>query len=220
MLMHVLVWVGSVVCSTSSNKEFSVLDQRIWSVCSKNGSCSCGPDIFDAIVCTEDQAVINIQDCYCMFYDKENRVPYIGTCFFSCFNRLPLSNPHQKPFYSVEHYSVENASLFNEAICSNVTTLINTNREGRFCGRCKSEFGLAVYSYHYTACIKCTDYSYKNWIKYFAVALLPLTLFIFLVIILKINVPSSHLNGTIFMMQCLTSPVAFTFVWWYCEFLW
>ena len=44
----------------------------------------------------------------------------------------------------------------------------------------------------------------KNWLKYFAVALLPLTVFYFLVVILRISVASSHL---IFALQCLLSPL-------------
>ena len=38
-------------------------------------------------------------------------------------------------------------------------------------------------------------------------ALLPLTVFYFLVVILRISVASSHLNGIIFALQCLVSPL-------------
>ena len=43
--------------------------------------------------------------------------------------------------------------------------------------------------------------------KYFVVALLPLTVFYFLVVILRISVASSHLNGIVFALQCLFSPL-------------
>ena len=91
-------------------------------------------------------------------------------------------------------------------MCAYDTTRVKQNREGRFCGKCKDSYGLAVYSYHYTSCIECTDYGYKNWIKFFAIALLPLTVFVFLLIIFKINVASSRFNGLIFMIQCTTFP--------------
>ncbi len=203
MLIYILLVLISGILNLSSSQESS---KRIWSVCNKNGSCSCGQDVFDAILCNYDDDTIRIQDCYCMFYDQETSMPYVGTCLFTCFNRLPSWKLSRIFFYSIEHYTVENASLFNEQICSNNATLTDNNRQGRFCGQCKSEFGIAAYSYHYTSCIECADNDYRNWIKFFAAALLPLTLFVFLIIIMKINVPSSHLNGIIFMMQCMASP--------------
>ena len=186
---------------TASSKENFASEERIWSVCSENGSCSCGPDLYSVIQCTENSEFIKIQNCYCMFYDEQLNMSLLGTCQFSCNNYLMPGF-----FYYIERYAVANGSLFNIATCSNTTTVIETYREGRFCGQCRSGYGLAAYSYQYTVCIECTDYSYKSWIKYFSIALLPLTLFVFLVIILKINVPSSHLNGAIFTMQCITFP--------------
>ncbi len=108
--------------------------------------------------------------------------------------------------YLSRRYSVSDV---NSSTCSdNSTHDIDTNHEGHFCGRCKEGYGLAacIYSYHYTTCIPCRDYGYKNWIKYFVIALLPLTLFYFLVVILRINVTSSHFNGIVFSLQCLMSP--------------
>ncbi len=81
------------------------------------------------------------------------------------------------------------------------------HREGRFCGRCQVDYGLAVYSYQYTNCIPFTDYGLKNWLKYFAVSLLPLTLFYILVVTLRLSVTSSRLNGVLFILQCLMSPL-------------
>ena len=107
-------------------------------------------------------------------------------------------------YYHINRYSIQNASDMNTAICDPRNS---TNREGRFCGRCKKNYGLAAYSYHYASCIPCTDYGYKNWLRYFAVALLPLTLFYFLLVTFKINVNSSHLNGLVFIFQCVSSPV-------------
>ena len=205
-MLHFVIWILLTIYASLSScgKSISPSDQKVWSVCNENGTCTCGPDLFDAVLCNEDE--IRIQDCYCMFYDMQTNTSSMGTCFFSCFNRLS-NDKQQYIFYSVEHYSISNGSLFNADICNNDFTLASMNREGRFCGRCKSGFGLAAYSYHFTACIECTDYGYKNWIKYFAIALLPLTLFVILIIVLKINVPSSHLNGVVFGMQIFTSPI-------------
>ncbi len=91
-----------------------------------------------------------------MYYDEDNNETILGNCMQTCF-LIHLT------------YSIKNASLFNNDVCNKYK---NTNREGRFCGRCKEGYGLAAYSYHYTTCIPCTDYGYENWIKYFTVALL------------------------------------------------
>ncbi len=203
MIVYALVWLSCSVQSFSS-EEVYVSDRRIWSVCYNNGSCSCGPNIRNAVMCTEGEEFIKIHNCYCIFYDQEKNTSFLGTCMSSCYNQLG-THPNFL-YYSVDHYSIANARRFNAEIC-NATTHVQINREGRFCGKCSNQFGLAAYSYHYIQCIECKNYGYKNWIKYFAVALLPLTLFILLVILLKVYVPSSHLNGIIFMMQCLTSPI-------------
>ncbi len=110
MSINLVVWTTFL----SVSKVIAFSNQKIWSVCNNNGSCSCGPNIYSAVLCSESE--IKIQDCYCMFYDQENGVPYVGRCPFSCIDRVHYDE-HQYVFYSVEHYSVENASLFNDAIC-------------------------------------------------------------------------------------------------------
>ena len=200
-----VVYFLALFCScaglTLSSKPSPLSDRQVWSVCDNNGSCSCGPNVSHAVICRDGDSTIVIQNCYCMFYDEDANTSLLGTCLLSCDYQLNVDQP------SINFYSIHrNVSLFNKDICANDTAWIKKNREGRFCGRCQETYGLAVYSYHYSSCIKCTDYGYKNWIKFFAVALLPLTVFVFVVIIFKINVPSSRLNGLIFMMQCITFP--------------
>ena len=100
---------------------------------------------------------------------------------------------------------MENATKVNDDVC---TSVIHTHREGRFCGRCKQGYGLAAYSYHYTSCIPCKDYGYKNWLIYFTVALLPLTLFYIFMVVFKVSFTSSYINGFVFSIQCALSPIA------------
>ena len=108
----------------------------------------------------------------------------------------PLSNFLDPPLYAFSHVfmieivTVTETSTFNADLCFDML-----NRQGRFCGKCKEGHGLAVYSYQYYSCIQCRDYGYKNWLKYFTVALLPLTLFYILAVLLRLNVTSSTLNG-------------------------
>ena len=177
-------------------------DHKIWSMCGSDG-CKCGAAIHGSVqYCSND--TLWIQPCYCMFYDETRNVTMLGSCLFTCYNFR--SSGIQNYYYPVKRYSVKNAASLNDEMCSPSISSIDTNRTGRFCGRCKEGHSLAVYSYHYTSCIPCTDYGYKNWLRYFAVSLLPLTLLYFLVISLKISVTSSKLNGLIFFAQCVASP--------------
>ena len=64
-----------------------------------------------------------------------------------------------------------------------------------------------MYSYHYISCVKCKNYGYKNWLKYFTIALFPQTIFYILALLLKINVTSSSSSGILVICQCTTIPV-------------
>lgn len=197
-LVLLLLFVCLMELSFASGSTASIVGRKVWSECHPNGSCSCGSDVGAAVVCKEDSELIYIQPCFCMYYDSEENKTLLRNCLITCFHFTIYGNLYN----SIKRYPVENAALFNEAVCSESSTNIISNR---FCGRCKEGYGLAVYSYHYTSCTPCTDYSYKNWLLYFTVALLPLTIFYFLVVTLKFNVAGSGLNGTIFVLQCLMS---------------
>ncbi len=129
----------------------------------------------DAVRCSDDANTLQVQPCYCMFYEVSENRTLAGNCMPTCYT-IGISRYYQ----SLTRYSVQNGSLFNEDMCSSLIA-VDTHREGRFCGRCKKDYGLAVYSYHYTSCTPCKDYSYKNWLRYFAVSLLPLTALYFIV---------------------------------------
>ena len=177
--------------------------RKVWSDCT-NGACSCGNDVHRTVLCSTD--FVMIRPCYCMYYDQEYNASLLGRCLSSCFY-TKFNDSIGELYYQIKRFPVNNSTVFNDFVCNIQFFHKNTNREGRFCGRCKEGYGLAVYSYHYTSCIPCTDYGYKNWLRYFAVALLPLTLFYFLVVVFRINVTSSYLNGIVLTVQCILSPI-------------
>jgi len=61
-----------------------------------------------------------------------------------------------------------------------------------------------VYSYS-LACVECSNYT-MNWIKYIAVAFLPLTLFLGVIIVFRLRVTSGLLNGFVFVTQIYSVP--------------
>ena len=133
---------------------------------------------------------IKLESCYCMYYDSTQNQSIVGHCYFSC--TIPPT-----------HTKISSSTEFNADICS---TLGHLNRVGRFCGQCNDSYGLAAYSYHYRECIPCQDYGYKNWLRYFAVAFLPLTVFYIVAVLLSFNITSSSFNGMVFVLQCIVSP--------------
>ena len=160
-----------------------------------NSVCACSS--YDPLACHNESEEICIQLCSCVYYDPDLNLTVVGSCFFSCYE------------YSGTTMKITSSAEFNEDICDKYGSL---NRTGHFCGQCNSSYGLAAYSYEIMQCIPCQDYGYKNWIKYFAVALLPLTVFYILAVLLSFNVTSSSLNGIVLVIQCITSPVQMTLI--------
>ena len=200
ILLEIMLAAASLNLTVSTDSPFP--KQGVWSICDED-TCKCGNSLHNVVECSEDDLLI--QPCYCMYYDESQNMSLVGNCMYTCFyvHMGNKANYH----YPTKHYSVDNASSFNHEICDPSISYRETFREGRFCGRCKKGYGLAAYSYHYTRCIDCSDHGVKNWLRYFAVALLPLTLFYFLVVIFRINVTTSHLNGVVFVIQCIGSSL-------------
>ena len=180
-----------------------ISDRKVWSVCS-NGSCECGDDIEDTVLCSEGS--LYIQPCFCVYFEAESNATILGSCILTCFYVHNLDHTGRNS-YEIARYSVSNGTFVNIRICGCEYSHQNMHRQGRFCGGCEEGYGLAAYSYNYLDCVPCSGYGYKNWLIYFTVALLPLTVFYFIVVVMKLNVPSSHLNGTVFVIQCFTSTI-------------
>ena len=139
-----------------------------------------------------------------MYYNNFTNKTELGTSLFTCFN------PQRKPQFKVHRCSVSNYSAFNEEMCnpvsrSNIKLL--SYREGRFCGKCQQNHGLAVYSYHLSSCVPCSEYKHISWLKYIAIALGPLTVFYFIVALFGVNLAAGKMNGLIFSVQVIMSPI-------------
>jgi len=208
-LQILLLW--SSIFSAYSNQDHPIMgggrrslsSPKIWSK-PRNGSWVCGDSIYRAIQCDDDSDYIKIARCYCIYYDVESQGSQFGTCLASCFN------PQFGAYFKVRRYSVENASFFNRDMCVETyseSIQYVTHRTGRFCGRCQHNYGLSIYSYQFSACIPCHGNNHLNWVKYMAISLIPLGVFYFLVVALKVNFTSSYLNGVVTSIQIIVSPV-------------
>ena len=150
-----------------------------------NGSiaCECGSDLGLTINCDEISGQVVLHENYCMTYGIHNVSLVVGKCNFA--------SKHHSYALPVEPF------LLNKK-CEDY------GRTGQLCGKCKDGYAPPVYSYNFS-CVECTDYSY-NWVKYIAVAFLPLTLFFLVVILFRISVTTGLLDVFIFFSQMISFP--------------
>ena len=157
-----------------------------------SNKCTCGVDNHHTVKCDQSVDQVYILDSYRMTYDKSNREVIVGASLYGMFT--PNDN------YETYHLVPMNKSQLNEAMCGRY------NRKGRLCGECKEGYSPLVYSYD-IHCRKCTETESKhNIIKYVGVAFVPLTLFYFLVVLLKLNANSPSLHGFILCAQLVSAP--------------
>ena len=127
----------------------------------RNGTCHCGSTVHGVVTCNEQTKEVMVLDCYCMTNDSTNQT-VVGACLYNCNN---LS-------YNAEYQD----NVYHQAP-SNCTDL---HRKGTLCGECENDYFPRAYSYDMD-CIKCTSYS---WWTFIAVAYLPLTIFITIILVL------------------------------------
>ena len=141
--------------------------------------------------------VFYVEDCYCVtYYDHDTCGVLLGPCPYGCgftTDKRSWSGQLNNPL-------PRNFSELNHAMCGRL------NRDGPMCSKCRKNFSPLVYSYD-LKCIACTD-SYHNWLKFIAVAFIPLTLFYLVVILFRIDAASPYLYGFITLNQALASPIS------------
>ena len=151
----------------------------------KDRECLCGSSIGGAVYCVSytNFSAVNIKLKYfCIFYSEEFNNTLIGTCPYGSGGQVPT----------------EVSELKNNKMCSYL------HRKGQLCGQCEDNYTLPLYSY-YLGCVKCKDYNY-GWIKFIAIAFIPLTFFYIIVIVFRISATSSTLNGYVLCSQLWATP--------------
>ena len=167
-----------------------------------NGTaCECGSDLDGIIHCDPRVEYILVLNGYCMTYDNNTGMTIVGVCLHNFFN---VSNAIASPYLSNYHKVPADASQLNEAMCGDF------NRQGQLCGECKDGYTFPVYSYE-LACMNCT-YSRYNWVKYFFVAYVPLTLFLFAIIFLRISTTSPPMVAFVLVSQFCSAPLVVRFL--------
>ncbi len=183
-----LVFYTACLAAVSANVD---PDQECQVRFQDNDVCVCSThDPEGQVKCHNDTQTIEIRPCTCLYYDKHLNQTVMGACFYTCYEHDNIL------------MKVNNSTDFNDNFCHYDGP---TNRQGFFCYGCNETLALAVHSYLLIDCVPCEDYGYKNWFKYFAIALLPQTLFYILFVLLSCNITSSNFGGIILVMQCIAA---------------
>ena len=133
--------------------------------------------------------------CNCLTYNDRLNTTEVGYCFYNCYYYGKLTD-----LSGTYNAIPRNISQLDDALCGRY------DRTGILCGQCRNRKVLPVYSYN-MSCIHCSDTGWLNLAKYIAVAYVPLTCFRLIIIILKINIPTSSIQGYVLTCQMISTPV-------------
>ena len=177
-------------------KHTNNCQNRTWLVESTDGECVCANSLDGIIYCDSNTKEVYISSQFCMSYDQMRgeevvaRCPYIYTSFYELnttnigmFVKLPAD------VGELEHL-----------LCSQL------NRKGYFCSKCMEHHRFPMYP-DFLKCVKCDPRHYaRNWVLYIAISFGPLTVFLILVLCLRINAASAPMNSFIFVSQIISLP--------------
>ena len=181
--IQALVEVASVENATSDSTECPP-----WFIGDENRRlCRTGPDLGGIVYQDKKTLQTQLLECNCMTVTPDNSSLAVGACLYTCnaingYFPLPCITSH------LNHY-----------MCSDL------NRMGQLCGECKEGFAPPAYSYD-MKCTRCTHYHY-NWLKYLAVAFLPLTVFFVMVAAFSISFTSPLISSVVLVYQLVANEL-------------
>ena len=158
-------------------------------------NCNCA-DSLDGVIYCDPSRDIFIMSQYCMTIDNHSREEVVGRCPYTYvkFNNPNLTN--------IGHYYKIPSDVheLEYALCDKL------NRRGLLCGKCKDGYGYRMYP-DFIKCVECPlNLIARNWLLYVLISFGPLTLFLMLVVCLRINAASPPLNALVFISQIITQP--------------
>ena len=170
------------------NHIHNITECPTWQLWNKtSNSCECGNALDGLINCNKVDKSLKILACYCMTESKLLNKIVVGNCLYTCTRKYWTRLPNEP-------------SELDNATCQPF------KRTGQFCGDCIDNHAPPAYSYT-IECVKCTSFATKyNWLKYIAVAFIPLTIFYFIIITFRISVSEPKLRGYILICQIISMP--------------
>ena len=174
----------SVSCDTSC---------PTWLHLSGDGKCVCLP--FHTWVVCENETQVGVIDSYCLTSNGDgNNTSVVGLC-------LAAQNHGDKLLSRDGVYN----KVFGNLLEQEKQTCGYLYRQGRLCGKCKPNHSMSAYSYD-IKCHPCTSSVWRSVVEYVCIAYLPLTIFLCVVIVFRINVTSPAMNVPVLCCQLLSLP--------------
>ena len=191
VLMVVITLLSLSSCSSSESCP-------TWLYPSTEGWCTCGSSLLNVILCSNETQDVSILSSFCLTsWDSHSDLDkaVVGPCLYGQNHGEAITNG-AGVYVTVN----QNISEQNEELCGYL------NREGRLCGLCKPNHFVSVYSFDFK-CYHCHSSNILvNSVAYLAVAYVPLTVFLFLVMAFHISVPSPRLHMVVLVCQIYTLP--------------
>ena len=162
-------------------------DCPLWFIPDGNETCKCGSDLGGVVKCNNVSREVYLLGCYCMSHDPMGLV--VGASPYHCYH---------KDKFGLHYLLPKNVSELEDSLCGHL------NRRGRLCGQCKDGFVPSAYSYE-LKCVRCSSGHY-NWVRYLAVALLPLTAFFIIMVAFQIRVTLPPMVALVHILQPNMAP--------------
>ena len=187
--MRVIFVFSLLVVSSYAARGIAQAEEcPLWTV-AKNDTEGCECAKFDHLTvrCNISPYSVSVRLLQCMTADTDIN-PVVGPCLYN--SNSTFGRPHVRAKFDFctawfSKIATNSSKNLNSEMCGSYKF------EGLMCGQCINDYGLPVYTYN-LACVKCVHYKY-NWLKYVAVAFLPLTVFFLIIITLKLAANSSLL---------------------------
>ena len=197
------VWSGSSNGNGSETHLHTIsngqkcLSTNVWFVWdNQSQSCHCGNDLNGVVMCDTNTKELLVLSGYCLTMEHSS-IPVVGGCIFSTGN--------------FTHSDINDLMYHNAP-----TDCASLNRQGTLCGQCLDGYTVPAYSYD-LKCIRC-DSQLENWGLYIVFAFLPLTVFIVITLVFRINVLSPELNMFVFAAQFISAPTFIKSIYSYLSF--
>ena len=150
--------------------------------------CNCGRGFRGLVHCKSEKFRSYLIIGGCISFNESDGFPIAAYC--------PFSAGYQE---SMKYIKLpESINELNNLFCGKMS------RRGRLCSKCQVDYGVAIYSPSFK-CVKCKE-SYTNWLRYFAMELVPLTIFFLIVFTFHISITSAATNAFIFFSQVISLP--------------
>ena len=201
---------------TAVESAVSLSCAGVWSVpVQNNGSmgCKCGSDLDGLVHCDNSTLQVQLRLCYCMSqYIKDSNATVVGPCMYKCHHSFSFDKDKTQYNSVPGDISELSRNMCSIGIPGSFKTQ-SLNRDGQLCGKCKEGFAPPAYSYdwHCVRCLRNVTSWKTNWVKYFAMAYLPLTVCLIVIITFHINATSPSLNAFVLISQLTATPVVISF---------